>query len=159
MSEKSKSKPLSVTATEFKNRAGQYLDESGEGPVFITRHGRKARVLLNINDYERLFGLVDDETGLRDEVIETLRAHESELSDMGIEHLALFGSVARGEATSESDVDLIVTFRPKVRVGLKMVSIKERLEEILGRTVDLLRTPIEKSRLKNNIEPDLIHAF
>lgn len=43
-----------VTATEFKNRAGQYLDESGKNPVFITRHERTVRVLVDIDEYTRL---------------------------------------------------------------------------------------------------------
>jgi predicted nucleotidyltransferase len=40
-------------------------------------------------------------------VIETLRLHEPELRAAGIVHLRLFGSVARGEASPESDVDLM----------------------------------------------------
>ena len=43
-----------VSATEFKNRAGQYLDESGKNPVFITRHERTVRVLVDIDEYTRL---------------------------------------------------------------------------------------------------------
>ncbi len=43
-----------VTATEFQNRAGQYLDESGKAPVFITRYNRPLRVLMDIEEYERL---------------------------------------------------------------------------------------------------------
>lgn len=43
-----------VTSTDFQNRAGQYLDESGKGPVFITRYDRPVRVLLDIDEYERL---------------------------------------------------------------------------------------------------------
>ena len=45
---------LNVTATEFQNRAGQYLDEAARSPVFVTRHGRPSRVLLDIVEYERL---------------------------------------------------------------------------------------------------------
>ena len=43
-----------VTSTEFQNRAGQYLDESARAPVVVTRHGRPSRVLLDIEEYERL---------------------------------------------------------------------------------------------------------
>lgn len=46
--------PRLVTTTDFQNRAGQYLDKSGEAPVFITRHDRPVRVLLDIEEYERL---------------------------------------------------------------------------------------------------------
>lgn len=46
--------PKSVTSTEFQNRAGQYLDESGKTPIFITRYDRPIRVLIDIEEYERL---------------------------------------------------------------------------------------------------------
>lgn len=44
----------SVTSTEFQNKAGKYLDESGKAPVFITRYDRPVRVLIDIEEYERL---------------------------------------------------------------------------------------------------------
>jgi uncharacterized protein len=43
-------------------------------------------------------------------VIATLRAHERELKELGILRVAVFGSVARGDETSQSDVDLVVAF-------------------------------------------------
>lgn len=43
-----------VAATEFQNRAGLYLDRAGKEPVFVTRHGRVVRVLMDIDEYERL---------------------------------------------------------------------------------------------------------
>ena len=149
----------SVTATEFKNRTGQYLDESGTTPVFITRHGREVRVLLGISDYDNLCAKTCAQIPLKDEIIGRLLAHKDELGALGIDRLSLFGSVARGEASEHSDVDLVVLFKPEAKVGLRIVSIKKRLEDIIGRPVDLLRSPIEKSRLLKNITPDLIHAF
>jgi len=43
-----------VTSTEFRNKAGQYLDEAAKAPVFITKHSRTTRVLIDIDEYERL---------------------------------------------------------------------------------------------------------
>jgi len=43
-----------VSATEFQNRAGLYIEQSGKEPVLITKHSRPARVLLDIEEYERL---------------------------------------------------------------------------------------------------------
>ncbi len=43
-----------VTSTEFKNRAGQFIDEAAKAPIFITRHSRTVRVLLDIDEYKRL---------------------------------------------------------------------------------------------------------
>lgn len=44
----------SVAATEFKTRTGRYIDDAGKAPVFITRHNRPVRVLIDIEEYERL---------------------------------------------------------------------------------------------------------
>ena len=43
-----------------------------------------------------------------DDILMILRAHRDELRAAGLRHLSLFGSVARGEATSGSDLDLLV---------------------------------------------------
>ncbi len=45
---------LTVAATEFQNRAGVYMERAGKTPVFITRYSRPIRVLLDIDEYERL---------------------------------------------------------------------------------------------------------
>lgn len=46
----------------------------------------------------------------REHVIATLREHEAELKSAGIVRLSVFGSVARGDQTAQSDVDLIAEF-------------------------------------------------
>lgn len=43
-----------VASTEFQNRAGLYMEHAAKAPVFITRHRRPVRVLLDIDEYERL---------------------------------------------------------------------------------------------------------
>jgi len=43
-----------------------------------------------------------------DEVVASLQAHATELRAAGIRHLSLFGSIARGEAGPESDIDLAI---------------------------------------------------
>lgn len=45
---------LTVASTEFQNRLGHYIEASGRRPVFITKHKRPARVLIDIEEYERL---------------------------------------------------------------------------------------------------------
>lgn len=54
-----------------------------------------------------------------------------------IDYLALFGSVARGEATPESDVDLLVHFSRRKSL-LDLVRIEREISEALGCDVDLL---------------------
>jgi predicted nucleotidyltransferase len=57
-------------------------------------------------------------------------------TNWGVDSIGLFGSYARGEATADSDVDLLVTFsRP---IGWEIVDLKDYLEERLGVAVDLV---------------------
>jgi predicted nucleotidyltransferase len=93
-------------------------------------------------------------------VIATLRAHEAELRAAGILHLSLFGSVARGDAEFDSDVDLAAELDPSAGIGLfGLASLERRLAELLGRKVDLLPEPVEKQRLRANIDRDRSRAF
>ena len=46
-----------VASTEFQNRAGLYIERAAKSPVFITKHKRPVRVLLDIDEYERLAAL------------------------------------------------------------------------------------------------------
>ena len=54
-----------------------------------------------------------------------------------VKRAALFGSVARGETTGSSDVDMLVEFLPNTR-GLDFFGLCLDLEEALGRSVDLI---------------------
>ncbi|MCA9472990.1 MAG: nucleotidyltransferase domain-containing protein [Nitrospira sp.] len=96
---------------------------------------------------------------VREDVIARLNSHKPELESLGISHLYLFGSVARGDKASTSDVDLLAEFQPTASIGFAIVSIQHRLEEILGCPVDLVRSPIEKPRLKQVVEREAILAF
>jgi len=73
-----------------------------------------------------------------DLVIARLREHEAELRDAGVVRLALFGSVARREASAHSDVDLMAEFDTAREYSLlDRVHLQNRLAEILGALVDL----------------------
>lgn len=43
-----------VSSTDFQNKAGQYIDAAAKQPIFITKRSRTIRVLLDIEEYERL---------------------------------------------------------------------------------------------------------
>ena len=56
----------------------------------------------------------------------------------GIQRLALFGSILRDDFGSHSDIDVLVEFDPKARVGLfRLMSIQSELSDLIGRKVDL----------------------
>lgn len=95
-----------------------------------------------------------------DAVVAVLRAHATELRQAGISHVGLFGSVARGEAGPDSDIDLVVELDPGARIGLfRLVGLERRLTELLGRNVGLLPEPIEQSRLRASVDRDRRGAF
>ena len=51
--------------------------------------------------------------------------------------LKVFGSVARGEETEQSDIDLLVEFEHPVTL-LQLISLERELSELFGRPVDLV---------------------
>jgi predicted nucleotidyltransferase len=90
-------------------------------------------------------------------VIEILRHHESELKAAGIMHIRVFGSVARDEASSKSDVDLLADFDKSRRMTLIDVgSLQSRLSTLLGEQVDLsspewMREPVRSKALNEAV--------
>jgi predicted nucleotidyltransferase len=97
---------------------------------------------------------------MADDVIAILRAHEAELRAAGIKRLSLFGSVARGGAGPDSDVDLAVELDREARIGLfELIRLEEWIADLVGPKVELLPEPIEKARLRANIERDRKIAF
>jgi uncharacterized protein len=95
-----------------------------------------------------------------DNILTALRAHEAELRRAGVRRLSLFGSVARGDAQADSDVDLAAEFDPEAGIGLfGLAALERRLSEIVGRDVALLPEPVEQARLQSNIDRDRRRAF
>jgi uncharacterized protein len=66
-----------------------------------------------------------------------------------VKDIGIFGSFARGEETEESDVDILVEF--SAPVGWEFIDLKEYLQEILGRPVDLVTKNALKIQLKKRI--------
>ena len=56
----------------------------------------------------------------------------------GIARLSVFGSVVRGGAGEDSDVDLLYELRPGTRLGWEIDDLADELSEIFGRPVDLV---------------------
>jgi predicted nucleotidyltransferase len=49
----------------------------------------------------------------REQIIATLRAHQTELHRRGVRHAALFGSIARGKDKRTSDIDILIELDPQ----------------------------------------------
>ena len=94
----------------------------------------------------------------RDEVVRILREHREELGrKFGVQSLILFGSVARDQARSTSDVDLLVEFnRPTGYFGL--VRLQLFLEQLLGCTVDLGTPGSLRPTMRQRIDREAIRV-
>ncbi|MCY3018901.1 MAG: nucleotidyltransferase family protein [Planctomycetota bacterium] len=71
----------------------------------------------------------------------------------GVRELAVFGSTVSGTCNAESDIDLLVEFRPEARPGfLTLARMQRELSELLGRKVDL----VPKAGLKPLIREEIL---
>ncbi len=95
-----------------------------------------------------------------DRILTILRSHAPELQAAGLAHLRLFGSAARGEATPQSDIDLLADFVPGKRISLLTLSgIQIRLTELLGAPVDLSSSDWMKDQVRQKALEEAIRAF
>lgn len=93
------------------------------------------------------------------ETIAKLRAHTRDIRDQGVTSLYLFGSTARGEAGSTSDVDLFVDYNPERFSFVELIRLRERLSSILGRPADLTTREGLHPLLRRNIEAEAVKVF
>ena len=90
--------------------------------------------------------------------LEIIRSHAADLHErFAVQSLAVFGSASRGTLRADSDVDVLVRFRkpasPELYFGLK-----DYLESLLGREVDLATEPMLKPRFRERIEGELTYV-
>jgi uncharacterized protein len=76
----------------------------------------------------------------RDETAERLGECREEIRSLGVIRLALFGSVLRGQARPQSDVDVLVQFAPGEKSYDRFLALSDLLESRLGRPVELVTT-------------------
>ena len=102
--------------------------------------------------------------GISSHVLRTLQALEPELRAAGVRHISVFGSVARGEDTASSDVDLALDLAPeKTPPGFQFVAYIERLKQklatALARDVDIVVLPARRPELRETLSREAIAAF
>ncbi len=76
----------------------------------------------------------------KEDVLTRLRDQENQLRSLGVKRLGLFGSFVRQEQTEESDVDVLVEFRPGMKSFDSYMRIALLLEDVLQRPVELVTT-------------------
>ncbi|MFH1352186.1 MAG: nucleotidyltransferase family protein [bacterium] len=97
----------------------------------------------------------------KDEVTRLMRENHNVLTtEYGVSRIGIFGSVAKGTVTENSDLDIVVEFeRP---IGFKFIRLVEYLENLFGTKVDVItKDGLENIRVKEvarNIEKNLIYV-
>ena len=98
--------------------------------------------------------------GERERVVGLLRERSGELRARGVRGLALFGSVARGEARPDSDVDLLVELDHDTKLGFGVVGLQDDLARLLGREVGLTFAGGQlRPKFRKRIAQDLVQVF
>ena len=89
-----------------------------------------------------------------------LRVHEQELRRRGVLHAGLFGSIVRGEATPDSDIDIVIEIAPDAPVDLfGYVGIAQYLSDLFPGRVDVANRRRLSPLVRPNVERDAVYAF
>ena len=88
---------------------------------------------------------------LKEEIVPILRAHE-------VVQSSLFGSMARGEATEKSDVDILIRFRGD-KTLFDLIELKEMLEKKLSRHVDVVTYDALNRHLRERVFRQAVPLF
>src|SRR5271156_5687338 len=96
----------------------------------------------------------------RDDALNLLRQHESELHNLGVAHAYLFGSVARDEAGADSDVDMLVTPATPHFSLLNLIRVRRFLGTVFASDADVFTTngTIISHPFRENVKSDMIEA-
>lgn len=94
----------------------------------------------------------------RASILALLREHRADIAArFGARHMGLFGSAARDELRPDSDIDVLVEFDGSATYD-GYFSLKDHLEQLLGRPVDLVTSKGLKPRARQHVEQDLIRV-
>ena len=94
------------------------------------------------------------------DALATLRRYEADLRARGIRHAGVFGSVARGDNRSNSDLDIIIDIEPDARVTVfDYVGLKEYIAGLFGGAVDVVSRDALKPHIRPAVTADAIYAF
>jgi len=95
----------------------------------------------------------------KDQIILKLTENRELLNRYGVKEVRLFGSVARDQAKGDSDVDLLVEFKPTAHIGLFEFSrLRHELSQLLECDVDLATPNALHRNLKESILKEAIRA-
>jgi predicted nucleotidyltransferase len=80
----------------------------------------------------------------------------------GVRRVAVFGSVARGEDTPESDIDILVELKDspeRAPIGLRWFGVEQHLARILGREVELVSSRALSPYIRESVEREMVVLY
>lgn len=93
-------------------------------------------------------------------VLTCLQSHQDTLRAQGVQHIAVFGSVARGEATETSDIDILVDLNPDKPIGIyDYVGLKTFIAGLFPIKTDVVHIAALKQGLNQRIQSEALYAF
>lgn len=96
----------------------------------------------------------------RDAALAILRANQAELRRRGVSHASLFGSVARGQAEPDSDVDIMIDIdKSVVQDVYDYAGIIGFISDLFATKVDVANRDMLKPYVRPSAERDAVRAF
>ena len=94
---------------------------------------------------------------IKQKVSRLVKENQKKLKDFKVQKMFLFGSVARGEETTSSDIDILIKFESTPTYDMYM-DLKFFLEDLLDQKVDLVTEEALRPEIKKYVEKDLIRV-
>jgi uncharacterized protein len=93
----------------------------------------------------------------KESILDILQQNQATLKQFGVAKLAIFGSTVRGEATENSDIDILVSFE-KTPTSKDYFGLQFFLEDLLEKPIDLVTDKSLRKELRPHIEKELIYV-
>ena len=96
----------------------------------------------------------------RQKIIELIRRDAAAIRAKGVSAVYLYGSVARGEASEDSDIDIFVEYDPSAKFSLiDLIGVQHIVEDATGRATDVTTENALHPMMRTKIMAEAVHVF
>ena len=92
----------------------------------------------------------------KEEIIRRIRENYEEIRKFGVKRIGIFGSIVRGEAREDSDIDILVEFEDGKKTFENFINLALFLGKLLGREIDLLTPKSVSPYIRPYIEKEVV---